>query len=107
MRIAAKKLRYGAEFFAALYPGKKAAKRHKAFVSALSDLQDHLGVLNDLATAHHVMADLTGPEGGPADGQAAFAAGLTAADNEAGTERLLAEAAEAHEDLVDVKPFWR
>ena len=107
VRIAAKKLRYGAEFFAALYPGKKAGKRHKAFVSALSDLQDHLGALNDLATAHHVMADLTGPEAGPPDGQAAFAAGLTAADNEAATETLLAEAAEAHEDLVDVKPFWR
>lgn len=107
VRIAAKKLRYGAEFFAALYPGKKAGKRHKAFVSALSDLQDHLGALNDLATAHHVMAGLAAPDGAPADGQAAFAAGLTAADNEAHAEELLAEAAEAHDDLVDVKPFWR
>lgn len=107
VRIAAKKLRYGAEFFAALYSGKKAGKRHKTFVSALSDLQDHLGALNDLATAHHVMASLADPEGAPADGQTAFAAGLTAADNEAQADALLAKAAEAHADLVDVKPFWR
>ncbi len=107
VRIAAKKLRYGADFFASLYTGKKARKRHKSFAAALSDLQDHLGALNDLATAHTVMADLAGADGARTDGATAFAAGLTAADNEAQSEDLLAKAAEAHEDLVDVKPFWR
>lgn len=104
VRIEAKKLRYGAEFFASLYGDKKARKRHKAFVSALSDLQDHLGALNDLATAHSVVSGLvvTG-----ADGEALFAAGLTAADGDAGAAKLLALAADAHEDLLDVKPFWR
>ncbi|WP_336487410.1 CHAD domain-containing protein [Methylobacterium nigriterrae] len=109
VRIAAKKLRYGADFFASLYPAKKARKRHKAFASALSDLQDHLGALNDLATAHAVMAGLADGEAGgrPASGAALFAAGLTAADGEARTDALLEAAAEAHEDLIDVKPFWR
>ncbi|MEE8629797.1 MULTISPECIES: CYTH and CHAD domain-containing protein [Methylobacterium] len=119
VRIAAKKLRYGAEFFAALYAGKgagegtgkgtgkgsarKAAKRHAAFVEALADLQDHLGDLNDIATAHTLAQDLA--RGAPAG--AVFAAGLTTADTEARTRHLLAEAAKAHEALVDVRPFWR
>ncbi|MFD0936530.1 CHAD domain-containing protein, partial [Methylobacterium trifolii] len=107
VRIAAKKLRYGAEFFASLYPKKKARRRHKALSSALSDLQDHLGALNDLATAHTVMAGLADEGGAPTPGPALFAAGLTAADNEARTGRLLKEAGSAHEALVDVKPFWR
>ncbi len=65
VRIAAKKLRYGAEFFAALYDGKKAAKRHEVFVEALADLQDHLGDLNDIATAHTLAAAFAkgAPEG--------------------------------------------
>ncbi|WP_236960358.1 CHAD domain-containing protein [Methylobacterium durans] len=108
VRIAGKKLRYGADFFASLFPDKTARKRHKAFAAALSDLQDHLGALNDLATAHAVMASLAeGPPGTAASGPALFAAGLTAADNEARTRDLLAAADEAHGDLVDAKPFWR
>ncbi|CAA2104004.1 Inorganic triphosphatase [Methylobacterium bullatum] len=110
VRIEAKKLRYGAEFFASLYTEKKAQKRHKAFVSALSDLQDHLGALNDLATAHSVLASLasTGTgETADGDGRALFAAGLTAADGEARTNDLLKAAEKAHEELLDVKPFWR
>ncbi|WP_132255822.1 CYTH and CHAD domain-containing protein [Methylobacterium segetis] len=108
VRIAGKKLRYGADFFASLFPDKKARKRHKTFSAALSDLQDHLGALNDLATAHSVMASLAdGPPGVAASGPALFAAGLTAADNEARTKQLLAAAEEAHDDLSDAKPFWR
>ncbi|GJE18791.1 CYTH and CHAD domain-containing protein [Methylobacterium marchantiae] len=110
VRIEAKKLRYGAEFFASLYAEKKAQKRHKAFVSALSDLQDHLGALNDLATAHSVIASLfTTGQGEASDGddRALFAAGLTAADGEARTTDLLKAAEEAHEALLDVTPFWR
>ena len=105
VRIAAKKLRYGAEFFAGLYTGRKAAKRHKAFVKALSELQDHLGELNDIATGHELLDDLAG-----ADLRAAstlFAAGVTAADLESRTRKLLSAAAEAHEELLDLKPFWR
>jgi CHAD domain-containing protein len=108
VRIEAKKLRYGAEFFASLYTEKKLRKRHKAFVSALSDLQDHLGSLNDQATAHTVLAGLVAvPDPQEIPGETAFAAGLAAGDNEADGKKLLKAAAEAHGDLVAVKPFWR
>jgi CHAD domain-containing protein len=53
-RIAAKRLRYAAEFFASLYP----PKRVKRYVAALEDIQDTLGELNDLATAERLLADL-------------------------------------------------
>ena len=104
VRIAAKKLRYGAEFFSGLCPDKKAVKRHAAFVKALSELQDQLGALNDLATGHEVVRDIAGEHTGAST---VFAAGITAADLEARTRKLLAAATDAHEDLVDAKPFWR
>jgi len=52
-RIAAKRLRYVAEFFASLYP----PKRVRRYISALEDIQDSLGHLNDLATAERLLAD--------------------------------------------------
>jgi len=54
LRIAIKKARYAAEFFAELYPGKNA----KPYVRSLKTLQESLGHLNDLATAERLMADL-------------------------------------------------
>lgn len=105
VRIAAKKLRYGAEFFAGLYRGKKATKRHAAFVSALSELQDGLGELNDIATGHELLHDLTDTE--LKAGSAVFAAGMTAADIEARGAKLLKTASRAPDELVDMRPFWR
>ncbi|GEP09022.1 inorganic triphosphatase [Methylobacterium gnaphalii] len=113
VRIVAKKLRYGAEFFGPLFPEKKAAKRHKAFVGALSDLQNHLGALNDLSTAHQIADRLvaagdTGSAEAPT-GATLFAAGLTTADVQADARaaRLVDKAEGAHGALVDMRPFWR
>ncbi|WP_043351686.1 CYTH and CHAD domain-containing protein [Methylobacterium sp. B1] len=92
-RIAAKKLRYGAEFFADLYRKKKAVRRQEKFGAALSDLQDHLGALNDLETARSMTESLSGP---PMPGP-----------DDPGAQKLLDAAAEARSDLLDVKPFWR
>jgi triphosphatase len=105
VRIAAKKLRYGAEFFGGLYTGKKASKRHAAFVKALSELQDCLGDLNDIATGHELLDDLT--DTNLKATSAVFAAGVTAADIEARSGKLLKAAAKAHEELVEMRPFWR
>jgi inorganic triphosphatase YgiF len=55
-RIAAKRLRYAVEFFVSLYP----AKRAKRYVAALEDIQDTLGLLNDLAIAERLLADAAG-----------------------------------------------
>lgn len=54
LRIAVKKQRYATEFFATLFP-KKAAT---AYVQRLTALQDHLGLLNDIATAARLTTDL-------------------------------------------------
>lgn len=51
LRIAAKKLRYAAEFFASLYHGRSAAKDRRTFAKALAQLQGNLGDLNDIAVA--------------------------------------------------------
>ncbi|MDP4006624.1 CYTH and CHAD domain-containing protein [Methylobacterium sp. NEAU K] len=104
VRIAAKKLRYGVEFFARLYPNQKAMKRHAAFTKVISRLQDHLGALNDIATGHEVVRQVASEHAGAS---ALFAAGMTVADLEARTHELLTAAAEAHKELVDTKPFWR
>jgi len=51
LRIAGKKLRYTAEFFRSLYAKKPAAK----FIEALSDVQDHLGSLNDAMVSQQLL----------------------------------------------------
>ncbi|MEX0807782.1 MAG: CHAD domain-containing protein [Dongiaceae bacterium] len=57
LRIAAKKMRYVAEFFRPIYPRKAS----KAFLLALSDLQDDLGSINDAVVTEHLMADAEPP----------------------------------------------
>ena len=54
VRIAAKRLRYATEFFQALYPKKPM----RAYIQALSRLQDVLGRLNDIAVATDLLDDL-------------------------------------------------
>ena len=51
MRIALKKLRYGAEFFAPLFPAKDVS----AYLKKLSEAQDVFGALNDAATVGHIL----------------------------------------------------
>ncbi len=52
VRVRGKRLRYAAEFFAPLFPGK----RGKVYVRELANLQSVLGALNDAATTQTVMA---------------------------------------------------
>ena len=96
-RKAAKKLRYAAEFFGSLFVRKRERRRYARFIASLQVLQDQLGALNDLATAALVLERLSvadDPE----------ARRLTAE----GQKRKLLRAAEAaHEQLFDLKRFWR
>lgn len=101
VRISAKKLRYGAEFFAGLFPKPKAQKRQKAFGDALSDLQDHLGALNDIETAK------TLPFGTAEDASGAGDVPAVPDIDEKRVKDLLERAADARTDLLDLKPFWR
>lgn len=54
LRIIAKKLRYSAEFFAALYDKQKA----ESYLAALSVVQEVLGQINDVAVAHRLLDGL-------------------------------------------------
>ena len=54
LRIALKKLRYGVEFFAGLYPGRST----KQFRRASAGLQETLGRFNDAAVAAHLVGRL-------------------------------------------------
>ena len=94
LRISAKRLRYATEFFAATFPGEASAKRRLESLSALKDLQDSLGGLNDLATRHALIA------GGLAAGKARLAAPET-------EDALLLKAEQAFARLAETKPFWK
>jgi CHAD domain-containing protein len=54
LRIAAKKLRYASEFFSAYFP----LESSNAYVAALSDLQDGLGVANDRNVAAQLLQQI-------------------------------------------------
>lgn len=96
LRKSAKKLRYAAEFFAALFADPREQRRHKRFVALLEELQDQLGALNDLVTAPEILDQINlakHPE----------AANLLAAS---GRRKLLEAAVDAYEELIDAKRFW-
>lgn len=98
LRIAVKKLRYAAEFFAPLYSRKEA----RSYLQALSRLQDVLGSLNDAATAHRLLEEAAGRGGidpeafGLALGWVARAAEDAATDLKRAWEQFCEEA-----------PFWK
>lgn len=57
LRIACKKLRYSSEMFGGLF-GESGCK---AYIAALAELQDVLGILNDIAVAHRLLNELDNP----------------------------------------------
>jgi CHAD domain-containing protein len=54
LRIACKKLRYSTEMFGSLFN----ETRTRGYVAALAELQDILGILNDIAVAHRLLDEL-------------------------------------------------
>lgn len=98
LRIAGKKLRYAAEFFAGLHP--KAARR---FIAALAGLQDALGVLNDVAVTANLLQEVK-----QAGGQAVWeGAGLVAGFLAREQDLRLAELEHGWRDFRRVRPYWR
>ena len=93
VRIEAKKLRYAAEFFADLFTGAKAKRRARRFIAAMQALQEQLGELNDMATEPVLRARLGLPGREPP----------TKRDK----ARLIEGAADAFDELIDRKRFWR
>jgi CHAD domain-containing protein len=99
LRIALKKLRYSAEFFAPLYKKKKV----KRYLAKIKRLQDVLGRLNDIAHARTVIAQLA-----PAAQKSAlrFAAGTVQGWYRARRPRLVKKAMKRWDRLKKVEAFW-
>ena len=95
VRIAAKKLRYAAEFFAPMFPPKRA----REYLGALAALQDVLGRYNDGATATRLALAIDRGENGAAAG---IVRGWVAAQAAA----LEPELATAHRRFAKAKRFW-
>lgn len=99
-RIAAKKLRYAAEFFTSLYhPG-----RSRAFTQRLARVQDRLGVLNDIAVTGQLLERLLGAR---PDRVLAETRTLFAGWNACHAMHSLSHMNEAWRDFAAQKPFWR
>ncbi len=94
VRKDAKKLRYATEFFGSLYKSKKARRRRDRFGDRLAALQDKLGELNDIAAAPELVQRLGLDAQLPTLGRK-------------GRKRLLDDAEDCFEALIDTKPFWR
>jgi triphosphatase len=110
LRIAAKKLRYAADFFSAV-PGKRATRRRGKFVDALKGLQDCLGDLNDIAVNEKASARLAaGANQGVNKSNArkwrAFAAGRLSGREEARVASVLKSAVRAYQQFAKAKPYW-
>jgi triphosphatase len=97
IRLRAKRLRYAAEIFAPLYPGKSTTK----YIRRLATLQDRLGVLNDRAVAETLLADLGGNSG-----RLAFASGLIMGFAGAHGGRTRERIARAWQKFHRLEPFW-
>jgi triphosphatase len=110
LRIAAKKLRYASEFFADVFPGKNAGRRHKRFIAGLKALQVCLGDLNDIVVNERISASLVSSpaprEGLDDEAWKAFTAGRLCGREEARLSSVMKAAMRAHKVFAEAKRFW-
>jgi len=99
-RVAAKKLRYAAEFFAPLFSDR----RSRAYIAALSRLQSILGRLNDLEIAAKLLDELA-PADDPAV-DAAYASGIVRGWLAANVAPELKRLRVAQRAFAKCSPFW-
>jgi triphosphatase len=102
LRIRAKRLRYATEFFAKTFPGERNVKLRDELLSALKDLQEALGGLNDLETRHSLVSGMGGEQ--PAEMAVAIP---DPAREAASRERLLDDAEKAFACFAQAKAFWK
>jgi len=97
VRLHAKRLRYAAEIFAPLYPGRPASR----FIDRLTRLQDRLGALNDGAVAASLLGELAGT-----GGSHAFAGGMVLGFVGAHGVQARARGERAWERFRRLPQFW-
>jgi CHAD domain-containing protein len=95
-RLAAKKLRYAAEAFAALFDAGAA----KAFIKRLKRLQDQLGLMNDVAVAAALVERLK------LKGKAQAVAGQLLALRETERPKTAKAAVKAMDQVASTTAFW-
>jgi CHAD domain-containing protein len=95
IRLQAKRLRYTAEIFAPVYPGKQTRR----FLQRLSGLQDRLGALNDGAVAENLMHEVS-------NGSHVFATGLVLGFIAARTRKTRRQIDRAWTRFHRLEPFW-
>jgi CHAD domain-containing protein len=83
VRLAGKRLRYAAEFFAPLFPGRTTRR----FLRRMAVLQERLGDINDTGVAAELMAQLAGRSSARA-GAIGVVRGFVAASGNAGRARI-------------------
>ena len=98
-RIAMKKARYGAEFFQSLFDHRR---RARAFLKALADMQDGLGVYNDMETANRLLDEIDADADPVTREASGFVRGWFPHAAQAGAEH----AEESEKRLKALKPFW-
>jgi CHAD domain-containing protein len=96
IRLRAKRLRYGVEMLAPLYPRREARR----YLRRLANLQDQLGHLNDGTVAAALMAEL-----GRAGGRG-FGAGVVCGFVAAGTGDARARIERSWRKFRRLQPFW-
>ena len=99
LRIAAKKLRYAAEFFAALFP----KRRVRPYVKSLAAMQAVLGALNDAATLLRLLEEALAGARAPE----ARVDGMIHGWSAASTHLQLDALRRAWDDWQRQKPFWK
>jgi triphosphatase len=106
LRIAIKKLRYSSDFFGCLFTGRKATARFSCFNSLLSELQDRLGALNDIAVHEKLAAGIAASKSRGDPPKRAFAAGVVSGREQAEVQPLLISAAKLARKLAHARAFW-
>jgi CHAD domain-containing protein len=97
MRLRAKRTRYAAEMFTALYNGKGPHR----FIRRLSVLQQRLGVLNDGAVASALLEELGGP-----GGRFGYATGVVTGFMAAQSANLRPKSVVAFRKFRRQPPYW-
>jgi CHAD domain-containing protein len=103
LRIDAKKLRFASEFLRPLFPGR----RSRRFVRRVTRLQRTLGLLNDVASARGILAQVLDRLGPEADAPTLRAAGFVEGWISRSAEDELARLPRRWKALRRRRPFWR
>lgn len=103
LRIALKKLRYSAEFFAPLFPAPAASD----FLKRLSRLQDLFGTLNDAAAASAILRRIVEHAGERSSVEFLEAAAFVDGWHQSRIEPTWQKAKRRWKRFVKTEPFWR